>query len=248
MIRMNKQKAFGLVEFMLGLFLGTCLLTLMIRHYLTIKQLSLDTAHVLAEAYDQQLISELIQTSIRQAGFTPCAPIRWLTTHEVKPLHSLQAIVLNAGEKKALQISRMSENFSIIQEIISKKQVVLGADLSFKMHASVLIADCFHAEIKTIESIQRKGLDWHVRFNTPLHHTYTPPIYIGEWLQERFFIDKNNQGEDALYYQLKHAEELSSQIKGLSVKLETRGVKQLIAIDFLLSQEKTWHLETTVRV
>ena|SRR3990167_1601560 len=244
----KKQKGFGLVELMLGLFLGTCLLILLVRHYLSTKQHSVDTANVLEQAYDQALISELIRTSIRQAGFTPCAPIRWLTTHDEQGPQHLEAIRLNVGDKRALQISRMSEDFTIIQNTLSTKQLVVQADSLFKAGTRVLVADCFHAEVKTIQSMQRESKLWRLTLKNPLHYTYTPPIYIGEWLQERYFIDKNNKSQNALFYQLNHPEELSSQINGLSVNLESLGVKHLLSIDLLLNQGKRWHIDAAVRV
>lgn len=247
-MRINRQKAFGLVELMLGLFLGTCLLALMARHYLTAKQQSADTTTVMARAYDQQLITELMRTSIRQAGFTPCAPIRWLTDNDNQQAQHLEALVLNVGSGKALQISRMSEDFTIIQDVLSTNQLLVEEGLDFRANESVLLADCVHAEIKTIQSIKREGSVWRVTLKTPLHNAYTSPMYIGEWLQERFFIDNNKQGEKALYYQLKHPEELSSHIKSMTVKVEILSEKRLVSLDFILDQGKTWHIETAVRL
>lgn len=244
----QKQKAFGLVELMLGLFIGTCLLTLMIRHYLTTKQHSADTAHVLAQASDQQLISELIRNSVRQAGFTPCAPIRWLTVGNSSKSQHLEAVTLNVGDKKALQISRMSEDFSLVSDIISSDELLVDADSILKAHEHILVADCFHAQINTIQSIKHYGKVWRVKLKNPLYYAYKAPVYIGEWLQERYFIDKNNEGKNALFYQLNHPEELSSQIKGLAVTLKSVGVKRLVGIDFLLGHGKILHIETAVRV
>src|SRR3990167_8506759 len=244
----KKQKGFGLVELMLGLFLGTCLLTLMIRHYLTTKKHSVNTANVLAEAYDQELISELIRTSIRQAGFTPCAPIRRLIIKDEHGQPRTEAIRLNVGDKKALQISRMSEDFTILQETQSRSQFLVDAGNFLKADTRVLVADCFHAEIKTIQSVKGEGNVWRLTLKNPLHYTYTSPIYIGEWLNERYFVDTNSKGQSALFYQLNHAEELSSQIKGFSVKLERRGAKCLVSIDFFLDQGKIGHIDVAVRV
>ena len=243
-----KHGGFGLVELMLGLLLGTCLLSLMLRHYLTIKQHSLDTAKVLAQAYDRQFITELVTTSIAQAGFTPCGPIRWLTGRDSSKTESLEAVRLNVGNKKALQISRMSEDFSVIVDTLSTHELLVEADAGLKSQEQVLVADCFHAEINTIQSIKREGLVLRVSLKNPLHYVYTAPVYIGEWLQERFFVEKNKKGATALYYQVIHPEELSDQIKDFSAQLARLGDKQLVSIDFVLEQGKTWHMETAVRV
>lgn len=244
----QNNKGFGLVEFMLALFLGTCLLMLMVRHYLTMKQQSAATALVLDQAYDQQLITELIRTSIQQAGFTPCAPLRSLIAYDDSH-HPLEGLVLNAGDNKALQISRMSEDFTIVREIISTTQLRVDAVVrDFNVGRKILIADCFQAEINTIQSIHREGKLGYLRLKNPLHNTYESTIYIGAWLQERFFIDKNQQDENALYYQWQHPEELSDEVKGLVVNVETLGVKRLVSIDFLLRDRKAWHIETAVRV
>lgn len=248
-MNIQKQKAFGLVELMLGLFLGTCLLTLMVRHYLMTKQHSEVTAKVLADAYDQQLITELMRNSISQAGFTPCASIRGLMASDDSKQPHLEAIVVNVGNKKALQISRMSEDFTIIQDMLSAKELLVEAADSFlKVRTRVLVADCFHAEVQTIQAMKPLGLSWGVTLRNPLHYTYKSPVYIGEWLQERYFIDKNTKGQNALFYQLNHPEELSSSIKGLAVTLESMGVKRLVSIDFLTNQGKRWRIETAVRV
>ena len=245
-----KLKGFSLIELMLALLLGTVVLTLMGRHYLNSKHQSNDTVKLLARAYDQQLISQLIHTSIRQAGFTPCGSVRGLNLdNEQRTSPLLQPVMVNVGDKKALQISRMSERFSIVKEALSKKQFQVETGIEFKSNERVLIADCFHAEMAKIKWTSHENQSWRITLEKALHYGYESPIYIGEWLEERFFIDKNSQGQPALYYSQQHPEELSRQIHAMTVSLKNASSnnKVLVNIDFLLEQGEVWHLDVAVR-
>ena len=244
-----KLKGFSLIELMLALLLGSLVLTLMGRHYLTSKHQSNETTKLLARAYDQQLISQLIHTSIRQAGFTPCGSLRGLNVDGKRGVQQpLQPLLVNVGDKKALQISRMSEAFSIVKEKVSARHFQVESGVDFKLNERVLIADCFHAEVAQIQSVWRKNQAWQILLKNTLHYGYESPIYIGEWLEEQFYIDKNSQGQPALYYSQQHPEELSNQIHAMTVSLTKESNNGLLVnIDFMLEQGEMWHLDVAVR-
>ena len=247
MMSRYRQQAFGLVELLLGLLLGSFLLMLLTRQYLIAKQHSDKTFQAIQLAYDKQAISELLRRSIRQAGFTPCGALGQLVMPSDDGTAPKQAIAVNVGDKQALQIMRMSDEVAIVTKVLSPHQLIVEADATFKLKEKVLLADCFHAEVNTITASRRLGTNWQIALKQALHFTYVPPIYIGEWLEERFFVDKNRSGVNALYYQHQHAEEFATFVQSMTATSVKTTTRQRVSLDFVLSQKEAWHLETTVR-
>ena len=88
----------------------------------------------------------------------------------------------------------------------------------------MIIADCQHAEVLDAYQIGPHS----IQFSQALHYTYHPPIYLGEWLKESFYIAVNHNGQNSLFYQQnQHVDELMSDLQGISGYLE-------------ISQQKRW--------
>jgi hypothetical protein len=240
---------FGLVELMLGLFLGTVLLSLMTRHYLLIKQHSNATTNTLAKAYDKLLIGELLRKSIHHAGFTPCAPLHEILGPQNPGNATYEVIALPGKNNKALQIARMSEVFSLVTQIISASQWVVSSGFTMKPNEKVMVADCFHAEVQTIQSVRAVHGGTQISFKKSPHYHYVSPVYIGAWLEEQFYIHSNTKGQRAFYYRLgNHAELLSTFIDTMTVKPITQDSnRQLLRIDFGFEHGEAWHLNLAAR-
>jgi type II secretory pathway pseudopilin PulG len=247
MRKRTQQAGFGLVEMMLSLLLSGILIALITQHYLSLQQQSKQTNQTISIHYHQTQISELLRTSIQQAGFSPCLSIPWLAGED-EARHALPApIEINNDKNHALQISRMSEDFSIVKQLLTSQTLLVEPDVTFRNDEKILIADCFHAEVKTIQKAQHQRGVWHITLTTPLHAHYQSPIYLGEWLLERYYIAQNSHGETVLYYQTNRPEAISNNIQSMSVHLVKHNTITLVLIDFLLPQNQHWQLNTATR-
>lgn len=240
---MKQVRGFGLAEVLISLFLSSLILTTFIKHFVTSKSQYQTAQNNLNQRYDVQLISDLLSSSIKQAGFTPCLGIKWLAMRDGH--HT--AIKMTSDNHHALQLSRMSENFSQARQMINTQQLVVEGDNFFKPHQTIMVADCFHAEIETITQVKKQANQLVLSLKNPLHYHYREPIYVGEWLVERFFIALNNRGKPALFYQIHHPEELSDAIQRMNVQLVKQKNKMLVQINLNLKEQKIIHLEIATR-
>ena len=209
---MKRQKGLSFIEWMIGIFLGSCLLIIIGRHYLTTSHYAQASLTRLSDLNERLLISDLLITSIQQAGFTPCASIQNLIMTPAFP-----PIELIKGDKQGIQVTRMSETFSTVSSPPASNKLTLIEDLALKQDDVILLADCFHAEIQRIQHVSRESQQWHITLKGLLHYTYNQPIYIGKWLTERFYLQNNTQGQPIFYYQIKHPEALSRSIKKIEL-------------------------------
>lgn len=245
---MKRQAGISLIELMISLFLATIIMTLLVKQYISSKIQYKASQSTLMNAYDLVQITDLLRTSARQAGFTPCVGIGWLKTRDGrnKP-GSLKAIETNSGPHHALYIARMSERFAAVSNIFSPRGLVVEADYPVLINQDILIADCFHAEVNTIAGIKRETKQWTISLKYPLLFHYTQPVYLGEWLEEAFYVDKNSRGQPALFYQRRRSEELSSRVRSLTSQLIYKQKTMLLRVNLGLDT-KEWLVETALRV
>ncbi len=247
MNKLNQQAAFSLIEILFSLLLGSLLLVLVSRHYLLIEQHTQETSRSLTTLSDLTLISDLIRTSVQQAGFTPCLATHALIAKDEHHQPLAPAIAIDIGEHQALQVTRMNEPISVIRDVSNNQSITLEANRDFKPDDKILVADCQHAEVNIIEHASRHGALWSIHLKAPLHLTYQAPIYVGEWLTERFFVAANRHGEPTFYYQTNRAEALSQSIQAMSVHFIPGRMHALVNVDFELADNQHWLLEAAIR-
>lgn len=247
---MKKQTGFSLVEIMIGMLLGSVLLGALLNHYLISRRHYASAEQHLTQGYDLQMITDMLQTSIRQAGFTPCVGIGWLTAADRrdKP-RSLAAIALSSGTENRLAIKRMGDQFAAVNRIVHPRRLLVEASPDLVANRPVIIADCFHAEIAAIERIKAQGdsvID--LTLKNALQFSYMPPAYVGPWIEEQFWVKKNSAGELALYYQTYQPEELSSFIRSFYARLLGSKAGQILEINLGLADKRQLILNTAVRM
>ncbi|KTD65436.1 prepilin-type N-terminal cleavage/methylation domain-containing protein [Legionella shakespearei] len=240
---MNRQKGMGLLELLIGLFLASIILTVLMQFYLNNKRQYTESQSALETWFDVQWVSGLLGDSIRKAGFTPCLGINQLSTKGLRG-ESLQAI---RSQPQSLQISRMSELFAPIKAFQSSTELLVPDEGSFKERHLLLIADCEHAEVHQILSVEQMAGRTLITLDKPLQFTYDSPAYAGEWLEEQWFIKTNEQGIKALYYKLVHSEELSPLIHSLHTRIQSEQGKQLVEAVLGWDEDKEHHLTVMVR-
>jgi hypothetical protein len=242
------QLGLSLIELMLGLSLSTLIITALLQHYLSTKNQYKQTQLLLEQAFELQLITNLIRDSTRSAGFTPCHSIGSLHTtddhHSSNPIVPIQTSV---GLLQSLHFNRMSEHFSRVKRIMSATELLVNSGQHYHSGQQIMIADCFHAEVKKILQayIRRDGIL--LIFQKPLLFKYESLSYLGAWIEEEFFIKSNSQGNLSLFYKTNHSEELSTHVTNLVAHLKTSQDGTLLQVKLYLNDKKLWLIETKVR-
>ncbi len=209
------QQGISLIEIMLSLLLSSMLIGLLMHHYVLIKRQSQRIQTQLTYENEMQYAIELMQGSIRQAGFTPC-----LNLNTVLPEQGAFKI-----EENKIQLNRMHNSFANVVEIMSPAQVKIHSGLKINLNKHWLIVDCYHAEILTITAVESNVNALILTFAHPLHFKYEKPIYVGEWIQESFFID---QHKSALMYHASHTDVLTPVIYRIFFQVERNAQGVLI--------------------
>ncbi|ASQ46562.1 PilW family protein [Legionella clemsonensis] len=240
---MSKYSGLSLIEMMLSLFLATVLIALLTGQYLIVKQHYYRLQDLLDYALELDWIEDLIRNSVHGAGFTPCVGLNWLKTLDGRTGKKLA--VIEVKQSGSLATYRMSEQFDSVLRYDTNSVVITGNHL-YKKNQTVLIADCFHAEVRTIATIQRRKSEKIITLKTPIIFDYVEPIYLGEWIEEHFFIQKNSAGKEALYYQRGRAEELTPIVKNLSATLHS-GQKLIMQLLLTLTNGETVKIEAATR-
>ncbi len=245
---MDKQQGIGLSELLLALFLASLMMTALMRQYLSMKQHYHHIQTELEESIELTLVTELLRDSIRKAGFTPCLGIEKLTTVDNRnDTKALIAIETGVEKQSLLHINRMSEHFDTVLQPISPTELLITDREPLNRYQSLLIADCYHAEVQTISHVRHTAEGRVVALSKPLVFVYQPPIYTGKWLEETYSI-LHHQSNGSLFYRLQHNEELTPAIHALSAHLNKRENQTLLTIILGLEKGRVLRLETMVRV
>ncbi|MCC5013914.1 MULTISPECIES: hypothetical protein [unclassified Legionella] len=245
---MKYERGFGLTEAMITVLLASLIIIILLQHYLNCKKFYLGAQISLEREFELQLVSDLIRDSVRRAGFTPCVNVNHLQSIDRRNNRThLVAFERDAGKNHALQLNRMSEYFNPVLQIITPSRLLVPAGQAYTTKHPVLLADCYHAEVQQILSLRPtlKGVE--MIFPHPFIFHYVEPIYVGEWVEEAFFIQQNRQKKWALFYRYKHAEELTSAINKLTADIHFLQEKTVLTVNLGLDDMQNLTIETTVR-
>lgn len=244
---MRKQRGIGLVELMVSVLLTSILVILATQQYLVSKRQYFHVHTLLEQDFELQLINDLLRDSVRRAGFTPCLSINSLPLVDQRNSKTkLSAIEINEKHDQ-LKIRRMSEYFTTVIKILSQDVLLVNSELQFNPQQVLLIVDCYHGEILPIASVRKTTHGTLIKLTRGLSFNYSSPIYLGEWIEESFFIQTNRQGNRALYYRRLHAEELTDRVNTLWVNLETHQSHTWVKLIWGLEQTKPLQIVTEVR-
>ena len=242
---MKKQAGISLSEVLIGLFLSSLIMSLLMQFYSQSKQAYIEMETLLATHFDLRWVSDLLSDSIRRAGFTPCAGIDQL--HLQKQGKLVPGLQIENGPRHLLRINRMHEQFAEVINFPSPSHILVPYATSFNKKRPLIIADCEHAEILQSFTMRPHAKGVLITLDKPLQFNYARSVYIGEYWEELWFIKKNSQGESALFYQLGQSEEVSSIIKSLHSRRERRHGVSVIQVTLGLAEGKKQHITVTVR-
>lgn len=207
----QRLSGFSLSEILICLLLASLILTGLMQQYTQVYRQNSILNSRLEQSLDLQLVSELLRNTIRNAGYTPCGNIDSL--QKITNVN-LPAITIS---NNTIAITHMSGNYSefkhfpIFLEILAKIKSIKSKRL--------LITDCYHVDIfekNSSENIIQNKLGF-------LEKIYSPPIYVGEYIQEKFGVTEGG----SLYYKLNHAEKLADYVQTLNASILDNNYLQL---------------------
>ncbi len=244
----KRARGMGLPEVLISLLLASFIMTAMVNHYLGTRQQYLQVEKKIESAYELQLVTELIRDSVRRAGFTPCLGINHLVTLDRRNYHkNLAAIEVNSDSQSSFKINRMSEYFDSVFRVVSPTELLTTRRHALNLDNPVLVADCYHAEIHKISKISKTATGQIITLTQALSFTYQAPIYIGEWIEETYFIHSLPNHKATLFYQMHHADELSADVHSMSVHMDNHQNRMLLDVILGLDNDKQWQVNATVR-
>lgn len=231
----ERERGSTVLEYMLGLTLALAIMSVLIQQYLQIKHQCYATEQAIAQTARLQVVFDLLRRKGHQAGFTPCLPIKHLMTFDQRNQHNLSTLLLEKAPVLTLSFYRMSSFFGQLQPISESGQFELIGNVIPNSNHPVIIADCQHAEVHGTYQISGRR----IQFSHALRFTYQPPIYWGEWLEERFWVKPNAQGQSALWYQYhQHTDELLPGVQALQGQLISRHGQQVLELKLDLGSNK----------
>ncbi|KTC83474.1 PilW family protein [Legionella cincinnatiensis] len=245
---MKKQGGMSLSEVLISLFLASVIMTALIQFYLESKHQYLEMEKVLEAEFDVQWVDDLLSDSIRRAGFTPCLGLDQLkVTDHRNYQNNVHALNVKNQPSQFIQVSRMKEHFAKLIKIESPTTLLVQHLVSLNEKRPLLIADCKHAEIHELIGVNQQVNETRVILKKPLLHFYETSAYVGEFLEERWFIKKNAKRKNALYYQSIQAEEVTSLVHSLSLEKQFIQGKQFLEVTLGLEDDKTHKIMVAVR-
>lgn len=240
--RIAMEKGSGLTEVMITVFLSSLIAIAMIQLFLSHKRQYQQHQYQLERAFDLNRIRELMRMSVIKAGFTPCLPLSQLTLKDNRePGRILHDLRLQQKPYPALLTARMSDEFIEQFKILGSRQLWVKGHLNPKR--PLIIADCFQAEIHQIESIKPYRGGFLLELEKPLSFSYSHQAYLGEWVEERWFVRENVRGKKALYFASSQSEELSSFVQRIHFKKQ----QALISIELELDDGHRYQFFASMR-
>lgn len=241
---MTRSAGVSLSEVLISLACSSFLIVIVMHQYLSVKfnyqQISLN----LERAFEMQLISDFMRETLRQAGFTPCLGIEHLVTSDTREsLKKLHAIELGSPhEGGGFQVNYMSPLYDELVKQASLTEWLATETHPIRSNKPVLISDCTHAEVHLIKSVRREDGLQRVFFERPLNAVFVPPIYIGEWIEERFSTKTGT-----LYYETLHREALSDAVTHLAVSVSSNRLEPVVHVGLSLDNQQQVNLDTAIR-
>lgn len=245
---MTRQQGLSLTEIIISLLLASLLLLALMQHYLSSKRHYLHSQQLLEQSYEWLFVDNFLRQSLRRAGFSPCLGLNLLKTIDQRNgKTNLVSIEAETGAGQGLRIHRMSDNFTAVLQILSSNRLVVSAENQRVGTRDILIADCYHAEVQRVLSRQQVAKEIVLTLEKPLAFDYVVPFYMGDWVDERIFIQTNTRGKPALFYQQDQPEELTSMIQSMSTHLQTKQGQHVVQLRLGLANQQSILLETMVR-
>lgn len=236
LLMIRRILAVGLSEVLVALFIAGLLMTTVFQQYLSVKRQFLYVARISEQSIDIQTVIDLIRSSVRRAGHTPCRCVNHLT--------NIQAIDINPDGNKGFQVNRMDDEFSEIISVVDPSKLTIFGDIKLHAGGRVMVADCYHAELQKIASIVKFKDRQVISFDKPLQFKYEEHGYVGRWLEEKFYV---KSGEQGLFYKNIHVEQLTALVNNIAVSLQNSAGFSVLALQLFIDKKQV-SVDTRLRV
>ncbi len=235
---MIHQKGLGLPEIMISLFLTGFILSTLMSVYISTKQHVHKLQMNLDDDMELMVVTDVMRDSIQQAGFTPCSNIDYL-------IHDKDLVAIHIGEglRPTLQINRMGPQYEPISQMIDATHVMTASNAVVHTKHPVLIADCYHAEVHHVKTITLMQDGQRLSFEEPIVYQYQPPVFIGDWISERFYI----RAGGGLFYERFHRDELTPLVQTMQLDGDARSGKPFLRVTLGLTSSRVFDFQTRVR-
>lgn len=194
----------------------------------------------ITETYELHLVETLLRDHIRRAGFTPCMPINSLLNEDGLFAYQLQRRPPHLIAT-ALTLNRM-ENPMVIKWLDGDR-LMLNQGAHIDKTKPYLIADCYHAELIQVKSTHLALDGVRLELVKPLRFDYVAPVYIGEWLNETFYV--REKPHPALMVKGVLTEVLTPEVSALLV--EEKKERQLLQLSLKMKTAETHQIVAKVR-
>ena len=238
----HKQLGFSLTELLVSFFISTLLILILTQHLLSVSRQHHQVYATLDQAMELQWVFDVMRDRVHHAGFTPCRRLDHLITTDTRDVaQSLLPIEVDQEGQK-LWIRKMNEAALTQIDIKTNTVFFINQSISLKPERPILIADCVHAEVHDVDSIESTRGGHLVHLKKPRVFDYEPQVYVGEWMSESFYFKK------ALFYQQHRADKLTSQIKSMVFALDNHAPYPKLSMHFVLHNNTSDSLEARVRM
>lgn len=237
---MNKNIGSSLPETMFALLLSSLILITLTDYYLKARQHYLIFQSKLNQAIETQTVMEFMRDSIRKAGFTPCTNLENLMTNH------LVALKLE-DNASSLLIYRMSEHFNSIFSIHDQRELLASQSSTIDPSLPIIVADCNHAEVQTVRQINHTPGYQYIYLVSPLKFSYQEPIYVGSFIQERFFMRQHKDAPSTLFYQMNRSDELSAYVHAQRLILKREGGRTQVEVQWSMEYGEMPPFKTCMR-
>lgn len=223
---MRTITGYSLVEFLIALSLSSLIIMVLMQQYAVVKRYYFSSNKEVQLYQELIWIRSLLQRSIHNAGFTPCANIDTLISMDHQQQKPLQSFIAETD----LSLSHMDESY-LSATLLSNEYLQVKSTETFKEKDWLVFADCFHAERQQIRAISFDASGSILQLAHPLTFPYQKQLYVGKWIQERYFVRENKLGKRILYYHYNKNEALSENVRELQISLQNDLVSVLLRLD-----------------
>jgi len=242
----RKIAGFSLTELLVSFFISTLLILILTQHLLSVSRQHHHVHASLDQVVELQWVLDVMRDRVHHAGFTPCRRLDHLVSTDTRDSpESLLSIEIDQGDQAKLYLRKMNE--AALTQVSIKTNTVLFINkldefVSLNPNRPVLIADCTHAEVHDVASIEPLRGGHLVTLKKPLVFDYEPGVYVGEWMSESFYFKK------ALFYKQHRADKLTSQIKQMKFELNHHTAYPTLSMQFVLHDGRSDSFEARVRM
>jgi len=239
----RRVTGFSLTELLVSFFISTLLILILTQHLLSMSRQHHHVHAALDQAMELQWVLDVMRDRVHHAGFTPCRRLDHLITTDTRDLpEPLFPIEISPNDPAKLYIRKMNETALTQISIKTNTMIFMDKSVSLKPDRPILIADCTHAEVHDITSIEAARGGKLVTLKKPLVFEYEPSVYVGEWMSESFYF------KHGFMYKQHRADKLTSQIKHIKFELNHHEAYPVLSMQFVLDNGTSDSFQARVRM